>query len=766
MAGAAVGLGCSSLIEAGRQEVIFLSALGLVGGSSCAVFWILRGAPGRPIGALTCTAAACICCLLGFVAGQLRVDAIASGAADIPTGSRIVAVGTVAAWSRESDGSILICLSTPDGRLAVRTTGALNPAVGQALRAEGVVEGVPEWRADWFERRGIVKILIASRAAPTGGSRGGFVGLVDAVRSRSERSLTRGMAPAEAALAKGFVLGQDQEIPPVTEQEFRRSGLSHLLAVSGQNVVLLSILAWPFLALAGLRLRGRLFATAGLVCFYVLVTGAGPSIQRAGIMGIAGLAAGLAGRPSLRVHVLLLAAAATLLINPLSVSDPGWLLSFAATAGIMAWSKPLAGILGAKAGPEIAEIRSSAIEAAAVTIAATLATAPLAAAIFGTVSLTALPANLLALPAVAPAMWLGMLSAAAGQVSTAPAVPMNWLNSHCLGYIEQLAHSFGAPMWSMIEVGTSAPLLVVLFWAVIALAIRLVRSLVSRRGGLGLASHLSRYRVLAFSLAVCLLAAAGALEMLRGSGVDGDPQRLSLCALDVGQGDSILLDPPGPSAALVDTGPPGSDVASMLRSRGVGSLTSLILTHDQSDHAGDAAALIRSIPIRRLIYARLGPELPGLASASGVEPRPIAEGGEISVGGGLSLSVLWPPGTLLSDPGGDANDRALVLLARWRHFTALLTADAEAESVPVEPGPVDLLKVAHHGSEDSGLDGLLEHSVPKLALISVGEENSYGHPTAKTLSSLSDHQVPTLRTDRDGSVGASVGPGGWRGGPC
>lgn len=746
--------------------MIAYSVLGLVGGGSCAALWFFRGEIGRRITVLICAAAACACGLAGLAAGQLRVEAIASGAADIPTGSRIAAVGTVSAWSRESDGSILICLSTPDGRLAVSTTAGLNPVVGEALRAEGVAEGVPDWRADWFERRGIAVILIAHKVTPTGGFRGGLSGLVDAVRSRSERSLSRGMAPAEAALAKGFVLGQDQEIPPATEQEFRRSGLAHLLAVSGQNVVLLSILAWPFLALAGLRLRGRLFATAGLVSFYVLVTGAGPSIQRAGIMGVAALAAGLAGRPSLRVHVLLLAAAATLLINPLSVSDPGWLLSFAATAGIMAWSRPLAEILGARAGTGIAEMRRSAIEAAAVTIAATLATAPLGAAIFGTVSLTALPANLLALPSVAPAMWLGMLSAAVGQVSTAPAMPLNWLNSHCLGYIEQLAHSFGGPRWSMVEVESSGPLVVLLFWAATALSIRLVRSLLSRRGGLDLAPPVSRYPLMAIALAGSVVAVVAALEVLRDPGTDGDPQRFSVCALDVGQGDSILLDPPGPSAALVDTGPPGSDVVSMLRSRGVDRLTYLILTHDQSDHTGDAAALIRSIPIERLIYARLGPELPRLASANGVEPREIAEGGEVRVGGGLRLSVLWPPGTLLSGPAGEANDRALVLLASWRHFTALLTADAEAESVPIEPGPVDLLKVAHHGSEDSGLDGLLEHSVPKLALISVGEENPYGHPTAKTLSSLVDHQVPMLRTDRNGSVGASVGPGGWRGGPC
>jgi competence protein ComEC len=90
--------------------------------------------------------------------------------------------------------------------------------------------------------------------------------------------------------------------------------------------------------------------------------------------------------------------------------------------------------------------------------------------------------------------------------------------------------------------------------------------------------------------------------------------------------------------------------------------------------------------------------------------------------------------------------------ARWRDFTMLLTADAEAETVPLDPGPIDVLKVAHHGSDDAGLGALLDRIRPQLAVISVGEDNSYGHPTPGTLATLTRHGVPTLRTDRDGDV--------------
>ena len=143
-------------------------------------------------------------------------------------------------------------------------------------------------------------------------------------------------------------------------------------------------------------------------------------------------------------------------------------------------------------------------------------------------------------------------------------------------------------------------------------------------------------------------------------------------------------------------------------------------------------------------------------------PERIAGGAALRAGG-LRIEVLWPPRELLAAPlaGADPNTQALVLLARWRDFSMLLTADAEAGEVPIDPGPVDVLKVAHHGSDDAGLDGLLDRVAPRLAVISVGAGNAYGHPTADTLASLEAHDVTTLRTDLEGTVvlnvvGASV----------
>ncbi len=171
------------------------------------------------------------------------------------------------------------------------------------------------------------------------------------------------------------------------------------------------------------------------------------------------------------------------------------------------------------------------------------------------------------------------------------------------------------------------------------------------------------------------------------------------------------------------------------------------------------------MPVERLLYAVPRPALArrrrGRAGAVAT-PRSRLEARLRS--GGLRLEVLWPPAELLAEPhaGEDPNRLALVLLARWRDFSMLLSADAEAEAAPLDPGPLDVLKVAHHGSDDAGLGDLLDRTGPRLAVISVGEGNPFGHPTAATLATLAAHGVPTLRTDRDGTVVLDVRRGSFR----
>ena len=589
----------------------------------------------------------------------------------------------------------------------------------------------------------------------------------EAIRARAENALGRGMPAREAELARGFVLGEDEGIDAATVEDFRRAGLSHLLAVSGQNVALLALLAMPLLAALGIPLRVRLIWILAAIVIYVPLAGAGPSIIRAGVMGGISLLATLAGRRSSRLFGLALAAVVTLAIDPEIGADVGWQLSFAAVLGILALAAPLRSVICSRIGAR--GWRGGLAEGMAMTIAATLSTAPLIAFHFGTVSTTTLLSNLLALPAVAPAMWLGMLAAVAGQVPGFPVAALNAIDGPLLAYIAQVAAWCGRPGWAYIHVQLGMAGLTASYLVLIAATIgmpalfrrRRIALLKRRRspgadGRVRAAAGWRRLRLPGVGGAVALgLVAAALLWPLGRPGADaaGPIAGLRVSVLDIGQGDAILLQPAGAPAVLVDGGPPGDGLAAKLRAAGAERLGVALVTHEQSDHAGGIEELLGHYPIAELAYARLSRRLRGEAKVAGAPPVRIAAGDAIR-SGRLRVEVLWPPRDLLAAPlgGADPNTQALVLLARWRRFSILLTADAEAEAVPIDPGPVDVLKVAHHGSDDAGLGTLLDRIAPRLAVISVGVDNPYGHPTPETLATLTAHGVRTLRTDRDGTV--------------
>jgi competence protein ComEC len=260
---------------------------------------------------------------------------------------------------------------------------------------------------------------------------------------------------------------------------------------------------------------------------------------------------------------------------------------------------------------------------------------------------------------------------------------------------------------------------------------------------------------LAVALGGVLLVAATAWATA-GAPSREPPAGLRVTFLDVGQGDAILLETPR-ARVLVDQGPPEGDVARQLRALGIRSLSALVLTHPQRDHVGAAADVIRRLEVGQVLEPGLeatGPEHEEAlraASSRGVPVRVVRAGATLRVAR-LRLRVLWPAdeGTSFEDP----NLNAVVLVATYGKMDVLLTADAESDVTARLPLPeVEVLKVAHHGSEDPGLATVLRELRPRIAVISCGRDNGYGHPRPETLATLESWPGLALyRTDEDGRV--------------
>ncbi|WP_395657753.1 ComEC/Rec2 family competence protein [Nocardioides sp.] len=607
---------------------------------------------------------------------------------------------------------------------SVQASGRLSPADGADLAAVLGARGPPAVTGDpdaWWDAaaavRGSVREAVAHRPA------------------------------AERALVPALVDGDDADVDEDLAADFRTTGLTHLLAVSGTNLTL--VVGFLLLLARWCGVRGRWLygvGAAGIVGF-VLLARTEPSVLRAAVMGTVALfAMGTQGRRR-GSRALGVAVVALLLVQPGLAVSAGFALSALATAGIVllapAWRDALARWLPRWAA-----------EAVAVPAAAQLACTPVVAALSGQVSIVAVAANLAAAPAVGPATVLGLGGGLVG-LCWAPAgrVP-GTLAGWCVGWIVMVArHGAGLPT-AAVGWGTGAPALAALTLLVVVVVV--LGPVVLRRPSTGLAA--------AGVLVVSLL--------VRLPSPGWPPAGWVLVACDVGQGDALVL-PAGPgSAVVVDAGPDPAAVDGCLDRLGVASVPLLVLTHFHADHVDGVAGVldgrrVGEVDTTRLLDPPAGvAEVGAAAGRAGLTPA-AAPYGETRRVGEVTLQALWPPPdspTAGPGDGSTANEASVVLLAEVRGVRILLTGDVEPEGqaalARAVPGlTVDVLKVPHHGSRYQDEDWLLSLGA-QVAVVSVGADNDYGHPAAETLEPLAATGTRVLRTDEDGDVAVVADGGG------
>lgn len=648
---------------------------------------------------------------------ELRAPTIGGGSAQI--GDRLVSTGT---FSR------------------------VNPATAKSPEARSY--------AEFLIRNGVRRRLDADSARLTGRARGGPQGAVDRIRNRADRALALGLAPEPAALLRGMVLGGDNGIPEATVEAFRFSGLAHILAVSGQNVLLIVILVQAIASALAVPRGRRIALCAAVVCVYVLLCGAQASVVRAGVMGLAGLAALAASRPSSRIYALLLAGVAVLAWNPRATADVGAQLSFAAVLGIIAFTGPLAA--------RLTRVPRWAAEAFAATAGATLATAPLMALHFETVSLVSLAANVLGEPLIGPIVWLGSLTAAIGQVSAPLASLLGAPNQFLLGALIELAKFAAAMPGAQVESPGFGPIAAAISLAGVVLLALVANGIVP----------VPRVRVKGVAhayTAVTLAAVLVGIAVVFVGGRAAPVSRPAIVMLDVGQGDATLLLGASGCSALIDGGPPGDDLEQKIRATGVERLDAVLVTHPENDHHGGVLELARADDLPVGLFLDTGgntanPDYAALRAdfaRNGVRAQPVSAGLDWRCGD-LSIEVIAPAEqTADAPPPADPNTRAAVTRIAVGQLGMLASGDAESPqllplALPTEP----IIKVPHHGSDDPGLAAVLARVRPQFAIIGVGAENRFGHPTPGTLGALDAVGAKTFRTDRDGRITIRPGPAG------
>jgi competence protein ComEC len=565
------------------------------------------------------------------------------------------------------------------------------------------------------------------------------------------RLAVRVLDPEPGGLLPALVVGDTSAMVPTVEAEFRAAGLTHLIAVSGTNVAIVCGVVLGLARLAGLGPRIAVMLAALTLIGFVVLCRPSPSVLRAAVMGGVMLLALVLGRHRSAVPTLCGAVLVLLLVDPSLGNDPGFALSVLATGALVLLAPGWSAALRRHGVP------AGIAEALAVPAAAHVITAPVVAGLSGQVSLVAILTNLMATPAVAPATVLGVLAAVVAALHPGAAVVVVHLAGPAVSWLVEVGHQGTAVPDGMLgwPDGVFGALLLALIVAVVLLAMR---------------AH--RLRVLA---AAGLVGALLVLVPTRFVSPGWPAAGWIMVACDVGQGDAVVLATAEPGRAiLVDTGPDPGAVSACLDRLGVRRLALVVLSHLHADHIGGLAGALGG---RAVSAVALGPgRSPPWAMAEVLRAAAVARvpvvaltAGQRLSWPGLGLDVLAP----LRDPppvgdhqaevdGTGVNNTSVVLRASTAAGRILLTGDVELDAqldllVNRTDLRADVLKVPHHGSRFNA-EEFLAAVRPRVAIVSVGAHNRYGHPNQHVLDTLAEKGASVLRTDLDGDIAVVGSP--------
>ncbi len=586
-------------------------------------------------------------------------------------------------------------------------------------------------------------------------------------------SLRRDMAGAmtvaipepQASFGQAILLGIRDGAPESLTEDFRRAGTAHLLAISGLHVgilLALSISASEFLL--GRRRQFYLALPLLAIWMYALTSGASDSAIRAAIMGTVYIVAIAVGRPRSLIPALALAAALMAALEPRVLTRVSFQLSFAAMMGIAIYYEALSDRIAEwiGLGPEREDWWATSLRglamAVGVTVAATLATTPLVMLYFERVSLVGLPATLLSMPALAPAIVAHGATALVGTLSETAAMPFGWIAWILSGYITGVASLFsGLPMAS-VETGELAHRFVWAYYSVMTGIVVLLYSPIRwRRSRLRFPSASWNMSV-PWQISVLALVVAVAVWTAALSQPDG---MLKVVFADVGQGDMTVITTPSGGTIVVDGGPDPERAVQVLDAQmpfWKRTLSLVVLSHPHSDHVSGLNEVLRRYHVERILEARSEYESADYAAWSRLADSEDAQllvarpGMRISFDDGVELHVLAPQDAGAGARSGDVNDASVVVRVVFGNASFLLTGDivAEGERLLLRSGQVldsHVLKVAHHGSKTSSSPSFLGAVSPGAAVISAGQDNRFGHPDPEVVERL-EGLIPRSRIFR------------------
>lgn len=672
---------------------------------------------------------------------------------------------------REGDDRIPL-----SGQLLVNTSDPRPFHYGDAVNIAGELDSPPSDigfdYASYLARRGIFSTVWHPQIEPLPDRGGSPVrACLLSLSSQLADALGSSLPEPEASFAQSVLLGRRGGMQDAVSDAFNRTGTAHLLAVSGLHlgILLAAVLA---LALALLGRQRYLYVWIAIACVwaYAALTGMRPPVARAAIMATVFLLAELAGRQKHAPTALAFAAALMVAVQPQLLWHTSFQLSVLAMAGLVLLFQPLRAAITSSTALLVTDRQKQpgglrlVIDILAATAAATLAVWPLTANTFGAVSVIGLPVSVLTLPVLPFAISSSAATALVGLVSPVLAQPLAWVAWLFLTYIVNVIEAFATLSWAALEMNLQSSFIIGYYALLLAGAFFWSRSAHRQhedehKPHRAVTTTGSRIR---WAIPPLLLSAA-----LVWSAVLAAPDgRLHVIFLDVGQGDATLIVSPSGRTVLVDGGPDGQRIGTLVDKHIPfcdRSLDAIIATQPHADHLGGLLAVVERYRVDTVIQFRpgydslLSSEWERRLASNGTLPVQATRGQSMELGDGTVLTFLNPPAQPMLGTSDDADNNGVVVRVSYGNVSFLLSADVrlEAERQLVhENVSMDstVLKVAHHGSDTSSCARFLAAVSPEVAVISVGENNPHGHPNASVVERLRARPAEVYVTAECGTV--------------
>lgn len=571
-----------------------------------------------------------------------------------------------------------------------------------------------------------------------------------------------------AAVLKGILFGDKSGMTGRMSAAFSASGLSHIVAVSGMHVGYILLLLYVLTDLLKIRRWTANLIAAVLLLAYMLLVGTTPSVIRATVLGLIAIFGKTIDRRADTLTSMGAAALVILLLNPLAAFDTGFMLSFAAALGIVVFARDIEWRLNARFEQSrlfqhkwVRKVGSI----LCVTISAQIFTIPILMLSFGEVSLWGLLTGVLVTPIMPLLMAAGFVLCILGSVWQPLALPAAGLCFLLVSYVQGVARAFAALPTGVLTPGTVTPYFLLLYGALLACV------------GLALKKRTASYLRYAAAAAAVIAVTGFGWMVVRNL----NPQA-SVTFINVGQGDCSLVSV-GKMDLLIDAGGLRSDtrdsnigtrvVAPYLKKRGIKKIEAAMVSHYHDDHARGMLGVLDSMKVERLLMpvtyteTELERELKQAAKENGTEVVYVAEGSRISLGD-AQMDLFTPDKEWLKTQSENQNNNSIVGRLDYGETSVLYTGDMEAEGEELllakDVGRLDsdILKVGHHGSKTSSCTEFLEAVSPDYAVISVGEDNEYGHPHEETMSRLEAVGARVLQTKDDLDITFYLTPEGIR----